>query len=68
MVMLYIYRCVMWRCVYGMRLCVNDTVMWRCVMCSGHDMRLCVNNTVMWRVFVRVDVQKNSPPQKLLGE
>ena len=29
MVMLYIYRCVMWRCVYGMRLCVNNTVMWR---------------------------------------
>ena len=27
--MLYIYRCVMWRCVYGMRLCVNNTVMWR---------------------------------------
>ena len=23
MVMLYIYRCVMWRCVYGMRLCVD---------------------------------------------
>ena len=46
MVMLYIYRCVMWRCVYGMRLCVNDTVMWRCVMCSGHGMRLCVNKTI----------------------